>query len=351
MKVLVTGSNGRIGANLVRRLLAKGHSIRGFVYPGDASRAHKLDGFGDVELMEGDLRDYDAVARAVEGVDAVYHLAAAFASPHSNIEYLQINGLGTLHVLEAIREKAPNLHRLVYACTEAIYWRLEEYGRLFEEPISEDQVSKTHRMPYFLTKWIGEELVMNYHVQYGIPSAVCRFATVFEPSEFLTEDGVPRFCALERGLDQFRNMEDPSGEQREILARLEEAWADGKKLLVQRCPDGRSYKQEWCDVRDIAKGLSLALEVDEAVGGAFTLGGLLVTWEEDVPRLADHLGVGYTEAVMPSFNFFEFDRTRVRDILGFEPDHDLWSTLETALAIREGRETDVIPTGVRYGKT
>ncbi|MCZ6632875.1 MAG: NAD(P)-dependent oxidoreductase [bacterium] len=347
MKILVTGSNGRIGANLVKRLLDKGHSIRGFVYPGDASRAHKLDGFDNVELMEGDLRDYDAVEKAVDGVDAIYHLAAAFGSPHSNIEYLQINGLGTVHILEAIRAKVPELHRLVYACTEAIYWDLKAEGRLFEEPISEDMVSKTHRMPYFLTKWIGEELVMNYHIQYGIPSVVCRFATVFEPSEFLTEEGVPKFCALKSELDRLRKVEDPSQEQRETRERFEQDWEDGKRLLIKRCPDGRSYKQEWCDVRDIAKGLALSLEKD--VGGAFTLGGLLVNWEDDVPKLAERLDTGYSEVVMPTPNFFEFDRTRVRDILGFEPDHDLWSTLETALAIREGRETDVIPTGIRYG--
>ena len=197
MKILVTGSHGRVGGNLVRRLLDKGHDIRGFVYPGDASRADKWEGIDEVEVIEGDLRDYEAVSRAVEGVDAVYHLAAAFASPHSHIEYLQINGLGTLHLLEAVREKVPNLQRFVYACTEAIYWKVEESGRLFEKPISEDMVSATHAMPYFLTKWIGEELVMNYHVQYGVPSVVCRFATIFEPSEFLTEDGVPKFLSAQ----------------------------------------------------------------------------------------------------------------------------------------------------------
>jgi nucleoside-diphosphate-sugar epimerase len=349
MKILVTGSHGRVGGNLVRRLLAKGHEIRGFVYPGDASRAGKWEGVDAVEVVEGDLRDYEAVSRAVEGVDAVYHLAAAFASPHSNIEYLQINGMGTLHLLEAVREKVPNLQRFVYACTEAIYWKIEDRGRLFEEPVSEDMVSSTHQMPYFLTKWIGEELVMNYHVQYGIPSTVFRFATIFEPSEFLTEDGVPKFCALRAALERLRRAETPSEDQRETLASLESAWADGARVLISRCPDGRSFKQEWTDVRDIALGLSLGLEKDEAVGEAFTLGGLLTVWEDDVPKIAERLGVGYTEATMPTPNFFEFDRSKIQNLLGYHAEHDLWSTLETALAIREGKETDVIPTGVRYG--
>ena len=349
MKILVTGSHGRVGGNLVKRLLDKGHDIRGFVYPGDASRASKWEGIDAVEVVEGDLRDYEAVSRAVEGVDAIYHLAAAFASPHSHIEYLQINGLGTLHLLEAVREKVPNLQRFVYACTEAIYWKVEEAGRLFEKPISEDMVSATHAMPYFLTKWIGEELVMNYHVQYEIPSVVCRFATIFEPSEFLTEDGVPRFCTLRPVVERFRHMKNPTDEQRAQLASLEKAWEDGARVLISRCPDGRSFKQEWADVRDIALGLSLGLERDEAVGEAFTLGGMLIVWEDDVPRVADYLGVGYTEATMSAPNFFEFDRTKTQNLLGYHAEHDLWSTLNTALAMREGKDTDVVPTGVRYG--
>ena len=273
MKILVTGSNGRIGANLVRRLLGQGHEIRGFVFPGDASRAHKLDGFANVELVEGDLRDYDAVQRAVRGVDAVYHVAAAFASPHDNIEYLQINGLGTLHVLEAIRAHAPHLHRLVYACTEAVYWRTEDDGRLFERPIREDEVSHSKLMPYFLTKWIGEELCMNYHYQYGVPTVVCRFTTVLEPSELLDEEGIPQHWSLGGTRERLRAQADPAPAAREALRQLDAAWKAGKRLLISRCPDGRTFKQEWADVRDIAKGLALALDADAAVGEAFTVGG------------------------------------------------------------------------------
>ena len=348
MKILVTGSHGRVGGNLVKRLLDKGHDVRGFVYPGDASRAGKWAGVDGVEVVEGDLRDFDAVSRAVEGVDAVYHLAAAFASPHSHIEYLQINGLGTLHLLEAVREKAPHLQRFVYACTEAIYWRVEESGRLFEKPISEDRVSATHAMPYFLTKWIGEELAVNYGVQYGVPCVVCRFATIFEPSEFLTADGVPKFCALRPALDRLRRVENPTDAQRAQGAALEKAWAEGARVLISLCPDGRSFKQEWADVRDIALGLALALERDDAIGEAFTLGGLLVVWEDDVPKIAQRLGVGYAEATMPAPNFFEFDRTKAQNLLGYRAEHDLWSTLNAALAMQAGKETDVVPTGIRY---
>ena len=349
MKILITGSNGRVGANLVRRLLPQGHEIRGFVYPGDASRARKLDGLANVELMEGDLRDYAAVQRAVRGVDAVYHLAAAFASPHDNVEYLQINGLGTLHLLEAVRAHAPDLRRFVYACTEAVYWRTEDNGRLFERPIREHEVSHSKLMPYYLTKWIGEELCMNYHYQYGVPSVACRFATVLEPSELLDAEGMPVPFSVASARARLQAQSDPSPAAQRALRELDAAWERGERLLISLCPDGRSYKQEWADVRDVAKGLHLALDAEGAVGEAFTLGGLLTVWADLVPPLASRLGARYAEVRLPAPNYFEFDHTKVREILGYAPDEDFWSTLDAALAIRAGRATDVVPTGVRYG--
>lgn len=349
MKILITGSNGRIGANLVRRLLPQGHEIRGFVFPGDASRARKLDGLANVELVEGDLRDYAAVQRAVRGVDAVYHLAAAFASPHDNVEYLQINGIGTLHLLEAVRAHAPGLQRFVYACTEAVYWRTEDNGRQFDRPIREHEVSHSKLMPYFLTKWIGEELCMNYHYQYGVPSVACRFATVLEPSELLDDEGIPRHWSVAAARDRLHAQADLSPAERAALRRLDAAWQAGERLLISRGPDGRSYKQEWADVRDVAKALALALDAEGAVGEAFTIGGLLTVWEELVPALAERLGARYADVRLASPNYFEFDHTKVSGILRYAPDHDFWSTLDAALAIRAGRATDVVPTGVRYG--
>ena len=47
-------------------------------------------------------------------------------------------------------------------------------------------------MPYLMTKWLGEELAMVYHYQYGVPTCAMRFSTVIEPSEFLNEAGLPR---------------------------------------------------------------------------------------------------------------------------------------------------------------
>ncbi|MCZ6681438.1 MAG: NAD(P)-dependent oxidoreductase [Candidatus Poribacteria bacterium] len=350
MKILVTGGTGRIGANLVKSLLAKGHDIRSFVYPGDASRANKLDGYDRVETVVGDLRNFDDVKRAVEGVEAIYHLAAAFGGPFDNLQYLNINGMGTLNILECIRSELPNLHRLVYACTEAIYWRLGEAGRFFEEPITEEMVSRYHHMPYFLTKWIGEELCMTYHHQYGVPTTVVRFATVIEPSEFLNEDGLPQLFLFSPVYQRYKGQTSDDPEEGEMIKTIESLWTGEEKFLLSRNPNGRAYKQEFADVRDIVQGLVLGLEKDAAVGEEFTLGGAAVfDWEEAVPYLADRYNLDYVDARLPTSNYFEFDLSKIQNLLGYQPQHDLQSILDTAEAMRRGEDTGLIPTGVRFG--
>ena len=76
MRILVTGITGRIGANLAADLLKQGHQIRGLVWERD-ERVAKLEDL-DVELEYGTITNADDALRATDGVDAVYHLAAAF---------------------------------------------------------------------------------------------------------------------------------------------------------------------------------------------------------------------------------------------------------------------------------
>ena len=351
MRILITGGTGRVGANLVPRLLAEGHEIRAFVYPGDASRAHKLDAFAGVETVAGDLRNLADVDRAVKGMDAVYHLAAAFGGPFDNRQYLDINAIGTLNLLESVRAHCPNLHRFVYASTVAVYLRLEKNGRYFEEPIREDMAARYHQMPYFLTKWIGEELTMAYHYQYDLPATSFRFSTIVEPSEFLNEAGLPKLLAFSTAVDHCKSIESSDPDTKAMILNLNSQWTGRDQLLLSRNPNGVPYKEHFSDVRDIARGLQLGLEREEAVGEEFNLAGsVIIDWEEAVPRLAERFGVSYADARLPTPVRYTLDLTKIQSKLGFEPQHDLNSVIETAEAIRRGEKTDVVPTGIRYGE-
>ena len=357
MKVLITGGTGRVGANLAIRLLTSGHDIRAFVYPADTSRAGKLAGFERVETLEGDLRNFADCQKAVDGVDAIYHLAAAFGGPFDNRDYLAINGGGTLNLLEAVRAQRPKLHRFVYACTEAIYWQLTDRSpnlagresRYFANAIRESDVSPYLQMPYFLTKRIGEQLVMAYHHQHGIPSVSFRFTTIIEPSEFLNADGLPTLFLLSTAHKAWSNQNSPDSREQAMLDNIRKLWTGEEKLLLSLNPNGVPFRQHYTDVRDIALGLEMALSADAAVGQEMNLGGAaILDWAEIVPWLADRHNMEYVSAKIPSPNYFVLDLTKTRSILGFEPQHDFQSILATAEAMARGEETDVIPTGVPW---
>jgi len=111
MRVLVTGGAGFIGSHLADRLLAQGHEVRALdnldpqVHPA-GERPDYLD--DEVELQVGDVRDHDAVRRALDGVDAVVHFAAAVGVGQSMYEierYTSINAIGAAVVLEEVLER------------------------------------------------------------------------------------------------------------------------------------------------------------------------------------------------------------------------------------------------------
>src|SRR5438067_3370759 len=123
--ILITGGAGFIGSHLADELLAHGYSVRVLdnltpqVHGGDGRPAY-LD--PSVELVEGDVRDPDAVARALEGVDAVVHLAARVGVGQSMYEitgYADANSLGTAVLLEALLDRP--VERLLVASSMSVY--------------------------------------------------------------------------------------------------------------------------------------------------------------------------------------------------------------------------------------
>src|SRR3954468_12189529 len=127
MKVLITGGAGFIGSHLADRLLAEGHDVRALdsldpQVHADGERPEYLD--GSVELQVGDVRDRVAVGRALEGVDAVVHFAAAVGVGQSMYEierYTSINAIGAAVVLEEALERRDAIQKLLVASSMSIY--------------------------------------------------------------------------------------------------------------------------------------------------------------------------------------------------------------------------------------
>ena len=113
--VVVTGASGFIGSHLVRALLARGYHVRGLVrHTSDLSSLQGLP----VQLFVGDVTRPDTLRPAVEGVEYVYHLAAALL-PTDPGDFFSVNTQGTVNVLEAAAALAPDLRRFLYVSSQA----------------------------------------------------------------------------------------------------------------------------------------------------------------------------------------------------------------------------------------
>jgi CDP-paratose 2-epimerase len=206
-RVLITGGAGFIGTNLAHRLLRDGWRVRIFDNLARAGVEQNLRWLRDthrsqVEVMLADVRDPEAVRRAVHGTSQVFHLAAQVAVTTSLIdpvEDFEVNVRGTLNLLEAIREQ-DTPPGLVFTSTNKVYGALEdlELGRrdLRYEPtdplLRQTGVSESRRLdfhsPYGCSKGAADQYVVDYARTYGIPTVVFRMSCIYGPHQFGTED-------------------------------------------------------------------------------------------------------------------------------------------------------------------
>jgi CDP-paratose 2-epimerase len=206
-QILIIGGAGFIGSNLAHSILAEGRRVTVFDNLSRAGVERNLDWLqreagNRLHFIRGDVRDADAVANAVEGVSAVYHLAAQTAvttSLDDPREDFAINAQGTLNVLEAVRRSARKIP-VVYSSTNKVYGNLgdlavEEDGERYQP---QDDDVRRHGIgedrgldfctPYGCSKGVADQYVLDYASSFGLPTAVLRMSCIYGPRQFGTED-------------------------------------------------------------------------------------------------------------------------------------------------------------------
>jgi len=181
-KALVTGAAGFIGSHLVERLLAEGAQVRAFLrYDSQNRIGHLADMSADerdsVEIIRGDLKDPEAVGRAVHGATMVFHLGALIAIPYSYqnpTDYVQTNVVGTQHVLNACLKSG--IERLVHTSTS------EVYGTALRVPIALDHPRQA-QSPYSASKIAADALVVSYARSFELPAVILRPFNTFGPRQ------------------------------------------------------------------------------------------------------------------------------------------------------------------------
>lgn len=181
-KILVTGADGFIGSHLVEELLADGYEVRAFVYYNSFNTWGWLDTFpkeklDKIDVFMGDIRDPNAVREAMDGMDAVMHLAALIAIPFSYYApdaYVDTNIKGTLNVLQAA--KLSGTKRILVTSTS------EVYGTAQYVPIDEKHPYQG-QSPYSATKIGADRLAESFYRSFNLPVTIVRPFNTFGPRQ------------------------------------------------------------------------------------------------------------------------------------------------------------------------
>lgn len=182
MRVLVTGSDGFIGSHLTEELLKKGYQVRAFVYYNSFNNWGWLEAIPkeimrEIEVVQGDIRDPNGVEEALQGVNAVFHLAALIAIPFSYRSpdtYVDTNIKGTLNVLQAARKL--ELERVLITSTS------EVYGTAQYVPIDENHPFQG-QSPYSATKIGGDRLAESFYRAFQLPVTIVRPFNTYGPRQ------------------------------------------------------------------------------------------------------------------------------------------------------------------------
>ena len=348
--VLITGGAGFIGSHLADALLERGHTVRALdnlspqVHGAGEQRPSYLD--PDIELIVGDVRDPNAVRRALAGVDVVYHLAAAVGVGQSMYEiaqYTSINNLGTAVLLEALA--ANPVQRLIVASSMSLYgeglyrrqdgtlcsgeerginqlragdWELHDsHGEpLIPVPTPETKLPSLASV-YALSKFDQERMCLMIGRAYGIPTTALRFFNVFGTRQALSN---PYTGVLAIFASRLLNGNRPS------------VFEDG----LQR--------RDFVSVYDIAQACCLVLERPQSAGEVFNVGsGHSYTVREISARIAGVLGKEYLQPeITGKYRVGDIrhcfaDISRARSGLGYQPRVELEDGLVELAGWLEGQ--------------
>jgi dTDP-L-rhamnose 4-epimerase len=346
-RILVTGGAGFIGSFLVDALVERGHDVR--IYDALVPQVHGPEQAApdymnpDAEFIKGDVRDREALAKALIGVDVVFHLAAAVGVGQSMYQiryYTDVNTLGGATLLDLLANGKQQVRKMVVASSMSIYgegkYECDDCGAVFPKLRTESQLKardwemkcpdcgqNVRSVPtdedkalcptsiYAITKRDHEEMFLSTGFAYGIPAVALRFFNTYGPRQALSN---PYTGVMAIFSGRLLNRQPPV------------IYEDGLQ------------SRDFTHVKDIVQGLLLAMDKPEADYEVFNLGtGVPTSVAEIAGLLSQRLTGGEIEPqILNQFRAGDIrhcyaDLTKARRLLGFEPRISLQEGLDDLL--------------------
>jgi len=301
---LITGGAGFIGSHLARIIAGRGERVR-ILDDFSSGRRENLESIeGDLEVIEGDLRDRGTVRRAVAGIDFVLHHGARASVPQSIEDPAatnEVNVGGTLALLEEAH--AAKVARFVFASSTAVY------GNSVDEPKREEDRCRP-LSPYAASKLAGEMYGFAFHAVHRFPFTALRYFNVYGPRQ---DENASYAAAIPIFIDRLLRGETPV------------IYGDG------------TQSRDFVYVEDVVRANLLALEREEAIGRVFNIARGESTDLNDLVRIIGEI-VGrdpaprHDEARPGEIRHSRAYIDRARKLLRFEPEKSLDEGLRETIA-------------------
>jgi CDP-paratose 2-epimerase len=321
MKLLITGGCGFLGSNLASDALGRGDDLVVFDNlhrSGSRENLTWLQKQGNFKFDHGDIRNSNDITRVICNFkpDAIFHLAGQVAmttsitNPRMDFE---VNVLGTINLLEAVRQHCPN-SVVIYSSTNKVYGDLEQYSYLetdtryqcVEKPDGFDENTQLEfHSPYGCSKGAADQYMLDYARIFGLKTVVFRHSSMYGGRQFATYDQgwVGWFCqkALEAKKGLATEPFTISGNGKQVRDVLH---ADDMKTLYKAAVD--SIDLSAGNAFNIGGGLSNSLSLLELFHELETLLGVELIYEKQPVRVSDQ-------------RVFISDIEKVKKILGWSP--------------------------------
>lgn len=300
MRCLITGGAGFLGSHIAQELLLDGHSVR--VLDNFSSGSERNLSGMEAELLNGDIRDTAAVAKACSGMDCIFHMAAlvsVFESVKQPRLTHEINANGTFNVLEAAHEA--EVRRVVIASTAAVYGNNPASPKTEDMPLSPES-------PYAASKIAGEHSAGLFASLYGMETICLRYFNAYGPRQ------------------------NPDNPYSGVISRFADQMQRGETIHI--FGDGRQTR-DFVFAKDIARANILAMKCESAgKGEAYNIGtgtssslldviDALASLTGKIPRMEFHSArAGDIVHSLP-------DISRAKKVLGYLPS----TTLKAGLAL------------------
>lgn len=290
--VLVTGGAGFIGSNIVDGLLADGgYRVRVLDNFATGRRENLTHCLGDIEVIEGDIRDLETVEEAVGGVDMVLHEAALPSVPRSvkaPVTTNDVNVGGTLKLLSAAHKAG--VRRVVLASSSSVYGDGEQLPK-------HEGLTPNPRSPYAVSKLTCEHYTKVFSDIYGMETLAIRYFNVFGPRQ------------------------DPTSQYSGVIAKFMTAALDDKPFTIHG--DG-TQARDFTFVANVVDANLLALKADRLDGSAINVAcGDRITLLDVIETLGTLTGrtgeIVFAEPRVGDVRFSQAAIERAAEVLGYTP--------------------------------